>query len=39
LFAFLRRDRKRMGSDWREVREKLGGGEGRETVIRIYYME
>jgi hypothetical protein len=32
------RDRKKMDGERRASVEELGGGEGEETVTRIYYM-
>ena len=38
LFCFLKRDRKGVVLVGGEVVEELGGVEGGETIIRIYYM-
>ena len=36
--SFLMRDRKGVDLDGRDGGEELGGVEGEETVIRIYYV-
>jgi hypothetical protein len=35
---FLRKDRKRIGLDGRGGGNKLEGVEGRETVMKVYYV-
>jgi hypothetical protein len=37
--CFLMRDRKGVGPDERGEGQKLGGIEGRESVIRVYYFQ
>jgi len=39
IFAFLMRDRDGVDLNGSGCGEELGGKEGRETVIRIYYVE